>query len=726
MRDLPAQIHQDQLDRIKKDVKQSWDYFKDNYKRFNEFKMFLFKTNWSDAERASLNGMGKPDTEFNILHAYVDRLLGEFSKQEPSIEISSDETDKVEVQVIKSLEMHMNHIINDDSASALKFCLWKDLLVGGFSVAKITTEYKSPMSMQQEICLDRVFDPTLCAFDPMARRSHKGDGRFCVEFFPMEKSEFEREYPGVDVKSLAYANTLDGFNWSYKNGVKEIVIIADYYEKRKKHFKICSVRDETGKITTMRYDEYQAMIKDWELRDEISLPSQMVGKPRKTFKEEIVRYRVIANKVLEYVKTDYTMLPLVFFSGNSEYLKQGNDGETYQFTKPYIYHAKDAQKMKNFCGSSWSNAVENEVQHKWMIAKEALPKEPEFRRAIIDGQHASAIVYNSVHENNPNMPILNPITPVPKIPAPPEIIQGFTVVDSLMQQILGNYDASLGINNNQLSGVAVVESATQSNAAAMPYMVGFLEGIERCAQIYVELFPKYNTTPRSIPIRTAEGKREYTRINEPEVGKFDYEDGLLNVKIKAGASFQVQKSRTIMMVKELMGMSQIFQQFIGEKGINFLLDNMEGRGIEQLKEEVQEFTQQLEQQKQMAMQQAQRQLNPIMMRNQIEMQKLHLEQEKMQKQHMIDMLKLDLEHTKLDADLHMSAKKDAMELHKAHIEHSTVLADKSLEMLDLGHQHRKDMIEDDRAERDMQHRHEKEKKTADTKEKPVKKYKKDK
>lgn len=687
MSDFPAEIHQSKLKQIKRDVKSSYENFRDNYDRFNEFKMFLFKSNWTDNERAVINGQGKPDMEFNVLHSFVDRLLGEFSKQEPSIEISSDEIDKIEVMIIKLLEQHADHVVNDDAATAMKFAMWKDLLVGGFSVGKVYPVYKSPMSMQQDLIMERAFDPTMCAFDAVARKAHKGDGRYCVELFPMEEEEFKKEYPKVKTKDFGFVNHVGDFNWSYQQGVKRVVVIADYYVKVPQRFKICQTRD--GKV--MRYSEYEEMVSNWT---DITMPPALIGKPRWTTVDKIDRYRIVENKVLEHEETDYNMLPLVFFSGNSEMLKKNKDGPVSQFCKPYIYHAKDAQKFKNFCGSAWANAVENEVQHKWMVAKEALPKEDNFRSAIIDNQHANAIIYNSVHENNPSMPILNPIQPVPKIPAPPEVLQGFQVTDSLMQMILGSYDSALGINNNQLSGIAVTEAATQSNAAAMPYMVGFLEGLERMMQIYIDLFPKYNVTPRTLPIRTRDGKRSYVKINQndnPQT-KVEYEYGVLNVKIKSGASFQVQKARTITMVKDMMGMSPLFQQFIAEKGLNFILDNMEGRGIEQLKEQVDEFVQQMEKQKQMAMQQQQAEAqqnsqNPAMMRAQIDSQKLQLESEKIQKQHQIDLLKLEMEHNKLDAELHMSYRKDAMELHKAELDHGSKMIDHSIKATDVVSKH---------------------------------------
>ena len=44
------------------------------------------------------------------------------------------------------------------------------------------------------------------------------------------------------------------------------------------------------------------------------------------------------------------------------------------------------------------------------------------------------------------------------------------------------------------------------------------------------------------------------------------------------------------MVKEMMGMSPLFAQFMAEKGLPFILDNMEGKGIDDLKDLVKEWT----------------------------------------------------------------------------------------------------------------------------------------
>jgi hypothetical protein len=400
---------------------------------------------------------------------------------------------------------------------------------------------------------------------------------------------------------------------------------------------------------------------------------------------------MIESSVIEYEETDFSMLPLVFIDGHSLMIKTPKNGNIRQVTRPYVYHAKGAQRLKNYAGISLANEIENTVQHKFMVAKEALPKEEEFLQAYKDTQKESVLVYNSVHESNPDLPINNPIREVQRVPAPPEIAEAFTGTDALIQNVLGSYDASLGINNNQLSGIAIVEAASQSNATAMPYIVGCLQGFQRVAELYVDLMPKYFTTPRTIPILDEEGRRHFVKINQPEGLPMDFDSNALNVVVKAGASFQVQKSRTIMMVKEMMGMSPLFAQFIAEKGLNFVLDNMEGKGVEQLKALTDEWLQQYQQEKQQAMQ-AQQQ-NPAMIKAQVDMQKVQQQAAKQQMDFQIDMAKLQQDQQKVMADLHLGKQSANVQIVKAMTERFAKQVDLQLKGHDMKHRHAKERFE---------------------------------
>jgi hypothetical protein len=682
-----AKSSQDQLGRIKKNIKESYDAFKTNYDRYNEFRKFVFETSLSADDISLLTSLSKPQLEFNIQEAYISRLMGEFSKQEPDVAVNADEHNMTDPMTIKVTEQHIRHTLTDSDNYSVRYEIYKEILSGGFSVGKVKTDYLNTMSFNQGIFIEKCFDPTLCGFDQLARLSHKGDGRFCFELYPKSKEDFKNEYPDISIQGISFSRDFEGFNWSYLAGETPILICADYYEKKHKKVKLVQLSNKQ----VMKEKQYKEMLEKW---DSFEMPPVVVNS-RMTTMDVICRYKLIESQILEYEETDFTMLPLVFFDGNSVLIKTKNNGNVKQVTRPYLYHGKGAQRLKNFAGITLANEIENIVQHKFMVAKEALPKEEEFLQAYKDIQKASVLVFNNSYEENPAMQIQNPIREIAKVPCPQEVIAAFTGADQLMQGILGSYDAQLGIQNNQLSGVALVEAASQSNATAMPYIVGYLQGMQRIAQIYLDLMPKYYVTPMTIPIKDEEGKKSFIKINQQGGMDMDFDPNPLKVTVKAGASFQVQKSRTINMVKELMGMSPLFAQFISDKGINFVLDNMEGRGIEQLKEMVDEWQREMQQQKQMAMQAQQQEMmnNPQMLKAQNDRAKIQLEAQKSQTQAQIDMARMEQDEKKLLLDAKQANDANLVQIIKSNAERYSKNIDLQLKAIDTRHRHRKENIE---------------------------------
>lgn len=694
-----AKTHQDQLERIKKNVKNSYEAFKRNNERFHEFRRFIFETSLTADDITLLTTLSKPQIEFNITEAYISRLMGEFSKQEPSISVGSEDDDQADPTTIHVVEAHIRHMLRDSKNNHVRWEIMKDIYSGGFSVGKVYNDYPHPKAMKQVLNFDRCYDPTLCGFDQMARYSHKGDGRFCFELMPYEIEDFKEQNPNVNTDRISFNRAFAGYNWSYLNGNEKILICCDYYEKKKREVKILEL--VTGQVLTVA--EYEEMLENWEISGNISQIPAVRGKSRWTNLETIVRYRCIETEIIEYVETDYTFLPLVFFDGNSIMIRNPKtSGAVEQYTRPYVYHAKGAQKLKNFAGITLANEMENIVQHKFMVAKEALPKEMNWLNAYKDIQKPSNLVFNAFFEQNPDQPIPNPIQPVPRIPTPPEVVQTFASTDSLIQNILGSYDAALGINDNQLSGIAIVEAATQSNAAAMPYIVGFLQGLNRVAEIIIDLIPKYYKTPRTIPVMGIDGNADYVKINQDEGVQMFYDTNALNVKVEAGVSFQIEKSRALQQLVALMSTSKQFDAFMNERGLPVLLDNIEIKGIDQLKLMVEDWLKEQSQMKQMAMQQQQQQMqnNPAVIRNQIEMQKLQQKQQETQmkgqinqSQIQLDMEKLKQDQLKILSDMNIAKDNSITQRVKAEAERFSKQVDLALKKKDMHHRHFKEAIE---------------------------------
>lgn len=638
---------QDQLESIKSNVEQSYEYFRPNYDRFHEFKRFVYKTTLSEEDLAVLSTLEKPQIEFNVMEAYISRLRGEFSRMEPGFVVrAQDGFDLVDPKLIEVLEAHFRSIINQADNESFSYDIYTDLLVGGFSVAEVYTDYISDMSFDQRIYIERAFDPTLCGFDPMARLSHKGDGQYAFQLFPKTLDEAKDIYGNEIAKGMKFARNFGSFNWSFKSAKQEIVMICDYYKKEYKRKKILKLTN--GRVVTQ--DDYERFMIQWDEAGFIEQAPQPLGKSRWTTLEHIDRYRVCGNQVLEVVPTNYKMLPLVFFDGNSTVLRTNNTSTAEQMTRPYIYNVKDSQRLKNYAGQSLANELENTIEHKFIASIESIPED--YLDAYINVQKPSTLLYNQFLDGDPSV-ALNPPREVVRTAIPPQIAQTFEMSDSLIQNILGSYDAQLGIQNNELSGVAIMQGAMHSNAAAMPYTVGFIKGLNRVAQCILDLIPKYYVTPRSIPIVHADGKRDYQVINDkkdPNSIFMNYDAKSLEVKVEPGVNFAVQKQISLETIIKLMQSSEIFAQFMNQKGLEVLLDNIDIRGIDGLKQAAQQFMQEVEQQQkqaqEMQMQEAQNQLSPA----QIAQMQFALEQGKIQQKAQQAQTDADVRLTKIATD----------------------------------------------------------------------------
>lgn len=629
-----AKKYSERLVDLKETVEEAQEYFRENVDRFNEFINFVFNTSMNQQEVAALMTTGRPTIEFNILEAYISRLRGEFAKQQPAISVRAADGVPLSyltpqfTETLKVIEGHLGAIFSESSNDMLAYNVYTDLLAGGFSCVKVYTDYINEMSFEQKICVERVFDPTLCFFDPLARDSHKGDGRYCGEISPMTRDAFEEQYGKDATSKMTFTRSLSGFNWSFKNESEDIILVCDFYEKKRKREKI--VKLSNGHAVTEK--AYKKFIKQWEDEGYIEQPPIPVGEPRITTIETICRYRFCESKVLEYVETDFKHLPIVFVDGNSVNITRG--GSSAQMTRPYVYHAKGLQKLKNYSGQSLANEIENTIQHKFIVPIESIPED--YQTAYQNVQKADTLVYNHfLDARNPDIQ-LPPPREINRTPIPPEISNTFRMSDEMTQVILGSYDGAAGQNQNTMSGIAFARSAIQSNNASMPYIIGYIKGLNRIAQIVVDLIPKYYRTPRTLPIVLPDGKRSHMEINKKGSIYMNYDPNSLEVKVEAGVNFAMQKEIAINTMISLMQASPGFAKFMSEQGNQILIDNLDIRGVEGLKEKAIEFEKQqaqiMQQAQQAAQQQQQAQLQQMQQQAQMEQQRAALEMQQFQRQ----------------------------------------------------------------------------------------------
>lgn len=652
--------HKVMLEKIKKDVQSSHNYFTPNINRFHNFMKFVFETSLSESDKQSLRILLKPTLEFNILEAMVSRLIGEFCANEPVIIARGEDSLRVEdlteeyTNLLDILSAHLRHIFRDSSNDAIGKKIMKEMLGGGFSVAQVYHDFVNDMSFEQRIYYEKVFDPTMCGFDPLARDSHKGDGAYCYQLFPRTVEEFEEEYGKETASKINFSTSSStlNFKWSYVSQNQKIVLVAVYDYKKKKRAKI--VKLSNGHVVLKKH--YKRFMDIWNDGGYIE-QAPIIVTERMTTIDVIVRYHVCENRILKEEETIYKHLPLVFFDGNSVYIREGKDGAAYQVCKPITYHAMGIQQLKNFAGQSIGAEIENMVMHKFIIALESIPEG--YEDAYKNVQIPSNIIYHAFHDGDASKP-LPPPREIQRTPTPPIVENVFMGTDKVTQTILGTYDSVLGTNEQDVSGKAIQQGAIQSSAASSPYLLGYIDGLNRVAQIIVDLIPKIYVTPRSLPVLGPDGKRDVQIINDkknPNSVDMYYDPNGLQVKIEAGVSTEVQKQIALDKIIQLSQASPVFGEFITTMGLETIVDNLDIRGIEKLKEKAAQFMKMREEAQQqqqgdpmveVAMAQVEVQKMDSENRHEVQMMEIQQKEMKMESEHVIQAAKVAAEKQKTD------------------------------------------------------------------------------
>lgn len=683
-----AERHQSQLKPIKKCVEDAMIYFKENNDRFHSFQKFVFQTALTSDDENALSAAGKPIIEFNLNNAFLSRFCGEFAEQEPSIMVEAENGMPVDPQVIEVVDGHIRHIMFDANKRNTQYSVFKDQTSGGFSSFKMWTEYAHAKSFDQVLKVGRSYEPTLVGFDPSAREATKSDGEFCFEIYPMSKENFKRDYPEIDISDINFEKEDSSFSWAYFNEKMNVIVVCDFYKKKKKKIKILKLADDSVKTEK----EYEDILKEWELSGRIEQPP-VIQEERWTSLQNIVRYRLIKNKIIKYEKTIFDELPLVYADGDSVTIKENDSGTYKQFTKPYVYHTKGIQRLINFSGQVIGNDFENLTMHKFMVAKESIPEEEEWMEAYRNPQIASVMVYNQYMPNEPDKQ-LNPPREVARVGLPQEVVAIFNNGIQIMQSILGSHDAAIGGDNKQFSGKAMEIGSINASATAKPYIVAYMQALNQIANNIVSVIPKLYKTPRTIPIMNKDGERSFVKVNQEGGVSFNYDENALSVRVEAGPSTSIQKSQALEQIAMIMKVSPVFAQFMSEEGLPFILDNIEFRGADELADKAKQWL--VEFQKKQA-----QQPNPEMIKMQLAQQK----QQSDQMEHQTDtqlkamQLKIDQQQVHIDqqradnerADLQLRAgeSKDQLiaELSKSAAEERRAEADMHLKHKEVAHKH---------------------------------------
>jgi hypothetical protein len=315
------------------------------------------------------------------------------------------------------------------------------------------------------------------------------------------------------------------------------MVLCDYYVKEWYSFMLYKLSN--GEFVTE--EQWEMMQDKIKMQREIAKESSVVGdlilkeipyivNKRQSQDYNIMHYRMIKDKIIDFTRWPSKQLPIIFVDGDSQYV----DGK--QYTKSFIHEARDAQKFINYVGSEVAAEIKNRRREQWVgtpdniIGNEQMWRNPELQMGIL------------IAKPDPKTGLL------PQKVSPWDMSQ-----EMLMQYQRGNQDIReiMGFSEGQslqgrdISGVARRERKVEGSMSSYVFQDNLNQAIEQAGRVVLDLLPViYGGDERHVIISKTDGKTKSMILNKQNSDgskENELSAGEYDIEIDTGPSFAVQK-----------------------------------------------------------------------------------------------------------------------------------------------------------------------------------------
>lgn len=538
----------DILEQARKDKNEWQNYFSENLTQGRADIKFLYEDQWSSIERNEFNRLGKVCFTANKMRDTVNKIKGEQRKNKPDLMVRSL-TGHASQEIINLRTDLIRTICYKSQNDLIYQHAFGQALTLGWGAFQVDVDYESPRTFRKAINFLLIPDARLTSFDPSAIKPHKGDGNTCSRDFIYTREQFNAMFPYI-INPVSYADPRVFLDFQWEN--KECIVICDYYAKEWYSFKLLHLSNGMD-VTEDEWDEIQKYNK---LRKELAVESDItkdiilslnpsIVMERQTADYDIMHYRLIKDKIIDFSRWPSKQLPIIFVDGNSTLI------EGKQRTASFIHEGKDSQKFINFVLSERATEIKNRRREQWLgtvdniIGNEQVWRNPE---------QSMGLLIAKPDPKTGAMPIKAPAWELSG-----EMLQEYQSATQDLKEILG-YSESEELQGRDISGKARRERKIEGSMAAYVQYDNLQQAIEQAGRLVLDLLPYViGNDERHMVITKKDGKSESVIMNKKNTdGTIDNSigDGDFDIEIATGPSFAVQKEMAL----------EFFQQTVAASG----------------------------------------------------------------------------------------------------------------------------------------------------------------
>lgn len=479
-------------------------YWKDNWNAAESDLKFLNGEQWPEQVKIEREEEGRPCLVNNVLPTFVDQVLGDQRQNRPAIKVSAVDTKRVnDVQTGEPTELRITSMAGkDDYSLAETFTgviknieyncdaeteydiAFQSAVESGMGFLRTRADYTSDDSFEQDLIIESIENQFSVIMDYMAKKRDYSDQNWCFINDVMEKTQFEKQYPG----STSEALTDDCGDWFGEKTVR----VSEYFTREPVTREIALMSDGASYYL----DEIEDIV-DELLENNISIKRTRKVKTHKTYWRKISAHDVLEGPI----EVPCSTIPVVPVWGKATVIKKK------KYFRSIIRNSKDAQRMANYWDSAATEAVA-------LAPKAPFTGQAEhFEGWEQDWETANTKNHAILRWNSQGQGDQGPRRAQPAMMPAAELTMAGSSSDKI-KSTLGMYDASLGAMGNETSGKAIIARQRQGDRGSFAYIDNLTKSIRRVGKILVEMIPKIYDTERVVRLKFADETEDFVKLNE--------------------------------------------------------------------------------------------------------------------------------------------------------------------------------------------------------------------
>ena len=509
---------------------------------------------WREEELNKRRQSGRPWVTINKCKPAVDQIEGDIRINPPGPQCHpvGGGADKDTADIIEGLIREVEY---RSGAKTAYSTAGKYVATSGYAVIELCTEWANNRTLtQQRLRIQSIEDPSNIFFDPTARMANRQDAAWAGKLKMYNKEEYKAAFgkkrkvlQGRGIQSsmgwIQSAMGIDGNlaqinEWTGGLAGEGPYYVAEFY----------MVQTDSVKLTL--YDNNIAYFED-ETPPETAQPKPGPEYTRMVPRRKIIKYLVDALEVLDTTEWPGTLIPLFPVLGPEVYI----DGKLHRLS--VIAGAIDAQRGLNFAASSATEMAGLVSKAPW-IGPRGTFDDPRWENA--NTEPYAYLEYTPVFITNDSGQQV--VAPPPQRNSWEAAIQWALALgqyfSDAIKAVTSIYDASLGREKSNQSGVAIEQLRSESNVGNFSYSDNLHRAIEVMYGEMCCIFPKIMDSSQVAIIVKPDSQHEGVQINQdfsgtegidPSTGKKGKANniciGEYTVRVIAGPSYPTRQLEAI-------------------------------------------------------------------------------------------------------------------------------------------------------------------------------------